>query len=67
MNKDNILLEIIDGQESCNTDRINITPSCNGEDENVDEILSDIEKMSNLCQIKILCQMIINLCLYPEI
>ena len=48
MNKVNILLEVIDGQESCNTDRINITPSCNGEDENVDEILSDIEKMSKV-------------------
>ena len=66
MNKVNILLEVIDRQESCYIDRNNFTLSCNGEDENVDEILSDIEKMSNLILLKILCQMIINLCLDPE-
>ena len=33
----------MDGQESCYVDRNNITPSCNDEDENVDEI-SDIEQ-----------------------
>ena len=33
----------MDGQESCYIDRNNITPSCNDEDENVDEI-SDIEQ-----------------------
>ena len=40
MNKVNILFELMDGQESCNIDRNNITPSCNDEDENVDEIIS---------------------------
>ena len=65
MNKINILYEVIDGQESCYIDRINFTPSCNDEDENVDEILSDIEKMYNLMLLKILCQIIINLCLDP--
>ena len=44
MNKVNILFEVIDGQESCNIDRRNITPSCNDEGQNVDEILSDIEQ-----------------------
>ena len=43
MNKVNILFELMDGQESCYIDRNNITPSCNDEDENVDEI-SDIEQ-----------------------
>ena len=33
----------MDGQELCYIDRNNITPSCNDEDENVDEI-SDIEQ-----------------------
>ena len=31
LNKVNILLEVMDGQESCNIDRSNITPSCNDE------------------------------------
>ena len=44
MNKVNILLEVIDGQESCNIDKSNITPSCIDEDESVDEILSDIDR-----------------------
>ena len=43
MNKVYILLEVIDWQESCYVDRNNITPSCNDEDEYVDEI-SDIEQ-----------------------
>ena len=43
MNKVNILFELMDGQESCNIDRNNITPSCNDEDEDVDEIISNNE------------------------
>ena len=44
MNKVNILLEVIDGQDLCYIDKSNITPSCYDEDEYVDEILSDIEQ-----------------------
>ena len=44
MNKVYILLEVMDEQEPCYVVRNNITPSCNDEDEYVDEFLSDIDQ-----------------------